>query len=207
MHVTQYSNGTQLVSDAYTEQELLVILQPMVCDWLGINPPDYSQVRLDWQTAGEPGFVVGQDTTSLRTTEENLNYNKIRDLTNIPNVLDPTTVIAQYTYQRTWRVFFTSYGPNCVDRARCITDAVFLDWVAEALEDNGLYLVPDFDRPVYLSELHSGQWWKRCDLSICFNESVQEQIVIPTVGSVEVRVELVEDGATEVIADINVTPA
>jgi len=202
-----FPDGTTLSSNAYTPEQLQSVLQTLGYGMLGINPPTYSdgRVRQDWQQTGQPAMSVGQDVLSIRTTEEDENYSKIRDLSYEP--FDGQSATAVYTYQRTWKCYFTNYGPNSNACARLIIDCMFLPWVHDYLAQNRLYLVPDIPRPVYLKELRDGQYWARTDLWIGLNEAVTETLTqAPIATSVEVIVEYVAEQGATFAEEVNIVP-
>ncbi len=183
-----FPNGQTLVSSALTPDSLLGIYQQLTAQILGFNPtsdtdPAYAAVRLDWPTAGQPGWAIGDDIAFLAAREEESDYSQIRDLALSPN--NATSVLSTYTYTRVWRVSWSFYGPASFDHARLTNDALVLDWVHDALVPSNLYLV-DVARPRYAPELFSGQWWKRTDLSARYNELVTASIVDTTIASAEV---------------------
>src|SRR5689334_17392630 len=127
MPSTQFPNGQVLESSAYSPDTLLAALQPLVTAALGILPSDAAAdtaVRLEWPQEGQPSWGIDEDICFLRATEEDDEYSKIRDVLRATN--DIASIRQTITYSRTWRIHFTLYGPNCFDRARLITDALFL---------------------------------------------------------------------------------
>jgi hypothetical protein len=100
----------------------------------------------------------------------------------------PATVLSEQSYTQVWTVHFVTYGPNSHQRARLIVDGIFQDWANDILEASNLYIIPEYNRPVRNPELFNGQWWERCDVSLQFNEDVEETLVIPAAASVPVTV-------------------
>ena len=89
MPSTTFPDGSTLVSSALAPAALNALLQTLTCQMLGIDPASdalaYSKVRLDWPTGGQPAFAITDDVAFLRTTEEDDQYNRIRDKQISPN--------------------------------------------------------------------------------------------------------------------------
>jgi hypothetical protein len=187
---TTFPNGQTLTSSALTPDSFLAAFQLVTAQILGLNPqnatdPAYAKVRLDWPTSGQPAWAITDDIAFLGAREEESDFSKIRDRAYGYN--NPQSLTATYTYTRVWRVSWKFYGPNSFDHARLTNDALFLDWVHDALAASQLYLV-DSGRPQYAPELFSAQWWKRTDLSARYNELVTATIVDSSIASAEVIV-------------------
>jgi hypothetical protein len=182
---TPYPNGQVLVSSALTIAQINTLLQSLTCGMIGINPPDYSQVRIDWPTTGQPfGVLPSQDVCFLSCLLQDVDYNKIRNRT----YSGTGPVTETWTYTRGWRIAWTLYGPNSTDRARQIWSATFMDYFNDQLNLSNLFPVPDPAEPVRAPELLNAEWWERCDFAITMYENVTETIEDGAVESVEVKV-------------------
>lgn len=173
-----------------------VIIQEMTISVLGLPANAFDQVRVDWQTQGQPFQGIADDICYLRSVEEDDEYNRVRDLETVFNDDDTVTVITSYT--RIWRTFWTLYGPNSFDRARMLRSALFKDVSHDALAKYSLYLVTDPAAPIRVPEYEDGQWWERVDFSAQFNEAVVEPETTGFIKSVEVIVQ----SDAGVIADV-----
>jgi len=162
---------------------------------LGVNPPDLSLVRVDWQQEGQPFSPATVDVAYIAVTLADDTYAKIRNQTQSGS---PVTTTTQYT--RVWNVQWVLYGPNAVDRARLIHSATFLDYFNDLLNLQQLFPVSDPATPTRVPEKINGQWYNRSDFSIHMNENVIETIQDGAVQSVEV---LVNDSSGQV-ADFTV---
>jgi hypothetical protein len=194
--------GRVLVSSALSPRGVMTILQPIVAQAMGMSltdPQTPANVRLEWPVNGQPDWNIDQDICFLRAIEENLLYSKYRDILYSHN--DEISVLQTITYQRTWRLGMTFYGPNAFDHARVISDVMFLDWFQEALQASNLYIVPNPDRPAFAPEQYNAQWWDRADFALGLNEQVTAQIVTPSIASSEVILET----ADGIVADFTVT--
>ncbi|HLH04950.1 MAG TPA: hypothetical protein VKX25_19435 [Bryobacteraceae bacterium] len=199
-----FPNQQTLASTALTPDSLLTVLQKLVAQILGFNPTSntdaaYSSVRVEWPEEGQPGFTIDSDYVFLRATEDDDDYAHLRDTKYATN--DQQSVRLTMTYIRVWRVHLTFYGPASFDHARLVADAMFLDWVHDALAASSLFLITDFARPVYAPERFQGQWWKRTDLELRFNERVVDTLILPSIASSEV---LIYDAAAK-LADLTIT--
>lgn len=181
-----YPNGQTLVSSALTAQQMNQLFQTLTCGMLSINPPDLSQVRVDWQTEGQP-FTVNpaQDGCFLSCVTTDEAYARVRDQLLSQN---GATVQENWTYTRPWRVGWVLYGPNSMDRARAIWSGTFMDYFSDQLSLSGLYLLNDPAVPRRLPEQFNAQWWDRSDFSIDLYEQVTETIQDSVATSVEVKV-------------------
>jgi hypothetical protein len=192
MPSTTFPDGQTLTSSAQTPDDVHLIFQPLVAQILGFdtvaNPTGaYSAVRVSWQQEGQPAFGINEDVcclaASLATDDE---FARVRDAVYAPN--NATSVLRQMGHTAVWHLRCTLYGPNCVARAGLILSAIALDWVSAVLANKNLYIVPEWQQPVYAPEQFQGQWWKRCDFDLKFNELVTESITADTAAGVDVTV-------------------
>jgi hypothetical protein len=188
MSSTTFPNGTTLTSSANSPDTLLLILQPLTAQMLGIDPTTdpnaYAKVRVSWQPVGQPAWSINEQICVMKAVEEEDDYNRIRDTILASAVSGSVEQIIGYT--RVWRVTWNFYGPNCFDQGRLVRDAMFLDWTTLALALRKLYLVTDVGRVVYVPEEFQGQFFKRADLSMRLNAQVTDTIVVNAVTSAEV---------------------
>lgn len=163
--------------------------------------PIYSQVRVGWQTLGQPSEDVATDIAYIRCVEVDDEYNRTRDVATVanpadPEPLSPTTVLQVTTYIRVWKTFWVLIGPNSFDRTRQIKSGLFTQAIHDVFAVLGLqlYLVTDLEAARRVPEQRgSGQWWERVDFEAKFNELVFESVVIPLAASVEV---IINDSAS-----------
>ena len=209
MTTTTYPNGQVLTSTALTQQQMNVMLQALTCGMLGLplpttaKPAGFTAVRIDWPVEGQP-FVPNPQTDGcfLACVTEETTYNKVRNRTY--SATGP--VIETWTYTRGWRISWTLYGPNCVDRARQIwSAAVFMDYFADALSNNNLFVVTDPAEPTYLPENFNAQYWPRSDFAVSMYENVTETINVGQVTSAEIKLYEAEASTTGPAADFTVT--
>jgi hypothetical protein len=189
MSTTTFPNGQALASSALIPDGFAVIMQPLVAQILGIDPvadPDkaFTAVRIAWQQEGQPAWSITDDVCILRATVENDPYGRVRDGQFSPR--DAASLTQRMSFTQVWNLHATLYGPNCQDRARLIVSAFSLDWVHDALTASNLYAIADWPRPVYAPELFQGQWWKRADVDLKFNEMVNESLTVPSAAGVDV---------------------
>jgi hypothetical protein len=118
------------------------------------------------------------------------------------------------SYQRTWRVFWTLYGPNSFDRARRLKSWLLDDAGHNYVAGSNVFLVTDVSAPRRVPEEINAQWWERVDFEAQFNENVVETSTADSVASAEVIVESdlrplnalgVAQQFRNVVADITVT--
>lgn len=183
-----FRNGLTLVSSALTQDEMNKLLQTLTLNVLGIDPDAdplaYSKVRIAWKT--QPGFERGVDIVSIRATEKDGDYNRIRDRKYADTELG--SVRQTDTYTRIWEVAWGFYGPNGFDRARLLKSAMALDFTHDLLLASKVALVTKYPATTRAPELFEGEWWERCDLKLTFYELITEQLVVNSITSAEVLV-------------------
>ena len=157
------------------------------------NP--YSDVRIGWQTGGQPGWKIDEDKAFVRAVPIDDEYNRTRDIKYATN--DIASVKQSTTYHRVWQVFWTFYGPNSLDQARKVRSGL----LNGSIQIGNLKLIPDIAEPIRAPENYEGQWWERVDMDATFNELVTEDLTVPTVAFSEIIIET-ENG---IVADFNVT--
>jgi hypothetical protein len=158
---------------------------------LGLEPHDYSQVRVEWPVSGAPAWRITEDICFLRVVEVQDDFELIRELAYPQR--DAITLNRVLTYTRVWEATFAMYGPNCFDRVRMIKDAVQLDFDHDTLAASNLYLVTDMPASVYMPEEYQGNWWRRTDVKLRFNEFVTSVSQIPAMAGVDIAIELVKE--------------
>ena len=208
MTTTNYPNGQQLVSSALTLNQINVLLQSLTCGMLGLplpttaKPAGYAAVRIDWPMDGQP-FVATPfiDGCFLACTLEETPYNKVRNRT----FTGDGPIIENWTYTRGWRVSWTLYGPNSLDRVRQIWSATFMDYFNDVLSLNNLFMVSDPSEPTRMPEQFNAQFWERCDFAVSMYENVTETISDGLVTSVEVKIYEADVSTTGTAADVTVT--
>lgn len=176
-----------------TPQAMDLVFQEATIAMLGIaatDPARYAQVRVDWQTGGQPAWPIDQDVCFVRETEMDDQYNRIREFTYLLNAAAPgTTAVETTSYTRVWGVFWTLYGPRCYDRARQIRSSLFTQATRDVFRAANLYLVGDVPAPRYAKELFEARWWARVDMTCEYNELVIEAPIVGTADSVEIVIE------------------
>ncbi len=181
---TQYPNGQSLVSSALTPAQVSVALQTLTCGMLGINPPDLSKVRVDWQTQGQPFENVSADICYLACTPQDVDYSRVRDRA-FSGANGPVT--ETWTYTKGWRVAWCLYGPSAEDSARMIRSALFMDYFNDTLAAINLYPINDPPEVTRIPENINAQWWERADFYVIVYEQVTETIIDGQATSVEVK--------------------
>ena len=180
-----YQDGSVLLGNELSPDNVVQILQPIVCSLLGINPPNYYLVRVEWPETGQPAWKVNEDIAFLRCVDDNADYSQRRDQQKI--VVNGVTM-EEITYVTAWRAFFDFYGPNCYLRASNLITGMMLQIGRNALETAGLYINPQIPRPQYLKEPRNGKWWPRASFSVLFTYLVTNRVAVETALSGEVLV-------------------
>lgn len=197
MTTTTYPNGQQLVSSALTTTDINKLLQVLTCGVLGINPPNYAAVRVDWPTQGQPFGRVTDDVCYFLCVPQDEQYNRVRD-----REYSGTSAITEtWTYTKCWRLKWTFYGPNSQDRARALRSATFMDYFNDQLAVSNLYPLSDPPEVVRAPEEINAEWWERTDFHLEVYEKVTETIDDGAATSVEVKV---NDNSGQV-ADITIS--
>lgn len=99
-------------------------------------------------------------------------------------------------FTQVWNIHHELNGPNSYDNARLILSAMTLSWVHDLLAAQNLYMIVAPDRPTYVPYVFEGQWWKRTDLNIKFNEQVFESITVSSAAGVDVTI-ITDAGETD----------
>ena len=187
--LTQYPNGQVLQSSALTPAQISVIMQNLTCGMLGINPPDFSQVRISWQPEGQPYENRNQDVCYVACTPYDTDYSRVRDYAlGQTGTCDDAVLTEYWQYTKGWRVAWCLYGPNAEDRARMIRSALFMSYFNDQLNLVNLFPLPDPPEVTRVPENINGQWFERADYFCNFYENVNESIIDGIATSVEVKV-------------------
>ena len=186
--VMAYPNGQTLRSTALTVPQMNIIMQAWTLAALGVNPPtDFSRVRCDWPTEGQPyAETPQQDVCFVQCATRDSEYSRVRDqaLTTID-----TTLTELWAYTRGWRVAWCAVGPNAADNLRAVKSAFFVtDYFTNLLAAQNLFPLSDPHDSTYMPEQLNAQWWARADFSIDLYEAVLESINDTTATSVELKV-------------------
>lgn len=188
--VTQYPNGQTLVSNALTISAINDLIQSITCGMLGIDPVDPEQVRCDWQIQGQPFQDPTEDICYILCTPRDGPYSKIRDMQMTQSGSGANlTLTENWGYTRIWRIRWTFYGPNGVDRARMVWSAMFMEYFTDRLSLSNLFPVSEFEEPVRVPEEFNAQWWDRSDFEVEIYEAITETINDGVVTNVQIDVE------------------
>ena len=140
--VTTYPNGQVLTSTALTKDTATALLQLMTCGMIGVNPPDFSRVRVDWPTEGQSvADTPQQDVCFISAVPNDTDYSRIRDRVRTGSRPGPLVYTWQYT--RGWRFSWVAYGPNSTDNLRAVRSALFQDYFNDLLSAANLYPLSD----------------------------------------------------------------
>lgn len=196
--VSTFPNGQALSSSAFTPDTIAALFQPLIAQILGFDPganptTAYSAVRTAWPASGQPAWAITDDVCCIQATAEDEPYSQVRDEFYVNG--SSGTVSRQMAFTQVWLIHLSLYGPNGYDHARLISSAMSLDWVHDSLAGSSIYAIPEWQRPAYAPELFQGQWWKRTDLQLKFNEQVTESIAVDSAAGVDVTL-LTDTGQT-----------
>lgn len=195
-----------------TEEQLDDAFTDITMRMLGYNPADYgtdehpsatSPVRTAWPADGAPAWGITEDIAFLRVYEVDSAYNRQREVKYLP--YDNDKQVQETTYTRVVQVDFVLYGPNAFDNAAALRDKVYYQDFHDILALQNLYLVTDIAAPRKAPENHNGQWWRRVDLSMQFNELVARNVLEPYIHSAEITVYGDNNGSIST-ATVNVIP-
>lgn len=178
--------------------------QALTCALIGVNPPDFGRVTVDWQQEGQP--FIGkptEDRCALLCVPTDVEYSRVRDASWSGTGTTDNTVVQTWVYTKGWRVAWTAYGPNAEDNLRAVRSGMFIDWVNDQLSQAQLYPVNDPKEVTYVPENFNAQWWPRADFEINFYEQVTETLTWPAdAGFVEsIEIKLYSDQATPNLVD------
>lgn len=201
MSQSTFPNGTTYTSSAQTPEQVATVLQKVSAQILGFDlnaqgAEAYSAVRVSWQPEGQPSWGISDDVCIISATTVNDPFSQVSD-----EILsgDQSALVADSAFTQVWHLHFTLYGPNCFDHAQLLVSAMRLGWVSDALADSNLYAVPEWNRPLYVPELFQGQWWKRTDVDLQFNEFVSESTGIDAAAGGSILITK-ENGLTDTVS-------
>jgi hypothetical protein len=157
-------------------------------------------VRIGWQTEGAPAAGIEQNIIYLECFEIDNPYNRLREET-LTYIESPEMFNMETSYTIVMQTNFILYGSDSFENAQRIRDQIFYPDNRLILSKSNLYPIHDIATPRRIPEFFNGQWWKRVDVSIFFNELVIRELEVPVIKSVEV---FVDDSENSLIADINI---
>jgi hypothetical protein len=199
-----YPNGAILASSAFTVPAMAQLWQTLTCALIGVNPPNYARVTVDWQQEGQP-FVARpiDDRCALLCVPQDVEYSRVRDASWSGTGLTGDPLVQTWVYTKGWRVAWTAYGPAAEDNLRAVRSGLFLDWVNDQLNQSKLYPVNDPREVAFAPENFNAQWWPRADFEVTLYEQVTETLTWPAgAGFVEsVEIKLYSDRTTPNLVD------
>ena len=140
-----------------------------------MDPDVYYAVRIGWQIEGQPGPPIDVDTVTVRCTPIDTEYSRMRDVVGSASGTNTYTYTDIYT--RAWKVFWTFYGPDGLDKARAVVAGlVTVPFVEASLAGNNLYVNPSIKQPQRVPDNFQARWWERNDLEVEFNEQVNRNL-------------------------------
>jgi hypothetical protein len=200
-----YPTGQVFTSSALTPATITPLLQTLTCGLLGINPPDYSKVRVAWQTQGQPFTSLPPDGACyVSCVPEDDAYSRVRDLALSGGDAvssPPAPVVENWTYTKGWRVTWFFYGPASEDQARAVRSGMFLDYANEQLSLSNLYVVNEPPEVTRLPQEINGEWWEYAEFHVELYEQVTETVQDGVATSVETKLNT-KDGQ---VADFTVS--
>ena len=170
------------------------LTSPVPTDNDATNP--FWTVRVGWQEQGQPAWQIDENVCIITAYTDDDPFSRINDMMYTPN--DSVSINQEMAYTQVWRIHFISYGPNAFTNGVAIVLGMVLDWVHDALAASNIYSVTEWKRPTVLYELKDGQWWKRADVELRFNELVASNIVVPRAASVSIA-PVKDNGLTETV--------
>jgi len=203
MTTTTFPNGQILASTALTVAQMNVVIQAWTLQVLGMSPTNFSRVRVNWPTQGQPfSSLPSEDVCYVQSVTHDTDYARIRD-----KFLSGTGPVTEtWSYTRGWQVAWCTYGPNAADNLRLVKSALFLEYFNTVLNASNLYPLPDPPEPTYAPENIDAEWWARSDFHVDLYEAITETLTTPTGGyakSVEVKV--YDESPADPVADFTVT--
>lgn len=200
---TTFPNGQILTSTALTVPQANVAVQAWTLQVLGMAPTNYSRVRVDWPTQGQPfSSLPSEDICYIQCVTHDTDYTRIRD----KSVVGIEPVTETWNYTRGWRIAWCAYGPHAVDNLRLVKTALFLDYFNDLLNTSNFYPMSDPPEPTYTPENIDAEWWARADFHVDAYEAITEVLTTPTGGYVKsVEVKVYDESPADPAADFTVT--
>jgi hypothetical protein len=177
--------GTTIVAVGETTITMSQAPLATLTDSVVVSAPGAAElVRIGWQQEGQPGWGIDGNYVMLRCAPIDTEYGRMRD---VVGAAGETTITQTDVYTRTWKAYWTFYGPSALDNARAVRSALItIQFVSDLLEQSNLYLNPSIDEPQRVPENFQGQWWDRVDMVAQFNEQVTETFTVGIAKSVQV---------------------
>jgi hypothetical protein len=154
------------------------------------NPPASMPVRVWYQQQGAPAWKITEDVAFVHAMEVDDPFNHLRQTEYDKASDDAATKMVTRT--RVIQVSWVFYGPNSFESAFTVQNALYESF-KEPLRALNLYLIPDIAAPRHVHENYAGQWWKRVDMVVRFNEKVTVESAAPYLDSATIIIKK-EDG-------------
>ena len=168
-----------------TLEELEILFYKVLMRLLGCDPNatfTRPPVRRSWPVSGQPDWRIGDDVIFMQLTDA------AGDDVVMP--FDEAwedageDLIRKDTGTRVLQLQLIAYGPHCYDRLIHIRHGLLCG--VDALRKACVMVIPGTDTPQYAPEPYQGQWWKRADLTVRFNNLLTFEEDVRTVRTVPV---------------------
>lgn len=166
------------------------LMQSLIVSMLGwdlTNPVKTNNVRIAWIEDGQPAASISDNVVYVECFEVDTDYNREREEVDTWEI-SPDEFTKETSYTRQMQVNLTLYGSDSFENAQTIRDQIFYPDNKLILDKNHIYLVHDIPSPKRAPEYFQGQWWKRVDMGIRFNELVVRSISVPAITGIGIAI-------------------
>jgi len=148
-------------------------------------PTNQDKVRIAWPTSGAPDWKITDDICFLQVNNQDDSISKQFD-TNY-TTQSGYNLNENISYIKVHRLGFVLYGPNSLDNAEIIKNALYTSSIYRTLlQQNNLSVIQDVNIPLRSPELFNGQWWERANLFVNFNELITTTSTVQAIKTVNI---------------------
>jgi hypothetical protein len=163
--------------------ELENLFQSVSVDITGLLPKD---VRIGWQSEGQPAFNLEQNVIGLMVTIEPDPWNIQRDI--IYEYINDLAISEDVTYYRVLNVQFQIFGPNAFDLADQLRSGLLSNSALMAFQALNVAPLTDIPTPIRVPYLFNGRWWDRADVTAIFNNRVTRSTEVEPLSGASIQV-------------------
>lgn len=160
----------------------------LIAQILGLDPTlptSQDKVRISWPTGGAPSWKITDNICFLQINNQENGISKQFDTKY--TVQSGYNLNENITYTKVHRVDMVLYGPNSLENAEIIKNALYTSSTYRVLlQQNNMSVVQDVNTPIRSPELFQGQWWERANFFASFNELITTTSTIQAIQTINV---------------------
>lgn len=168
--------------------ELNTFFKTLIMNILGLDitlQTDLKKVRETWPTDGQPTWGIADDICFLQINNQSDSVSKQFD-TNY-TVQSGYNLNENIDYIKVHRLDMVLYGPNSLDNAEIIKNALYTSSKYRVLlKQNNMAIIQDVNIPIRSPELFAGRWWERSNFFVSFNELVTTTSTVQAMQTINI---------------------